>query len=208
MLATIIAEFRDTVDDIYGAFLDARDGFSRVRARACEIEEESKRSYKDLKAERPEFAQHSYGGADFSYCRLVPAGGQLRYRHLHQISIETLKQRNEEGGRNFQLIGDVSLVTLFQYWDEHYRGLLAQALEVKKNQIRVPLFGELRRYHQAIIHNNGVATKEVEACKILNWFRRGERIMLSRDMFEELIDGVFEVLDIFQKEPERYTKNE
>ena len=204
MLATIIAEFRDIVDAVYGMFLDARDGLSRVRDKAAEMEEESKRSIEDLKTQRPELAGLEYGGAEFSYGRWVPARRQPRYRHLHQVSVETLKQRNEEGGTNFQLIGDVCLVTLFQYWEEHYRPLLAQALGVEKNQIQVPLFGELRWYRHAIIHNRGVATSDVEACTILKFFKRGDQIIFNREMFEQIIDGVFGVLENLEKEPGRY----
>jgi hypothetical protein len=203
-LATIITEFRDIVDAIYGTFLDARAGFLHVRARAGETEEESKRSWEELKTKRPELAHLPFGGGEFSYGRLVPAGSQPRYRHLHQVPIETLKQRNEDGGTNFQFVGNMCLVTLYQYWDEYYRSLLAQALEVKENQIQVLLFGDMRQYRHAIIHNRGLATTEVEKCEMLRWFKRGEPILLSRDMFEEMIDDVFEVLDVFQKEPAQY----
>jgi hypothetical protein len=85
--------------------------------------------------------------------------------------------------------------------------LFAEALAVEKNQILVPLFGDIRRYRQAIIHNHGEATAEVEACSVLRWFARGQRIVLSRDMFEEIIDGALATLEGFGVNPEQYIKH-
>ena len=157
-----IAQLRETVDAIYGTYLDACDGFSHVRARATEIEDESVRSYENLKTRRPELSHLAFGGAEFSYGRVVPAGSQPRYLHLHQVPVETLRRRNEEGGTNFQFIGNVCVVTLFQYWEDHYRSQFADDLGVEKSDLQVPIFGDLMRYRRAIIHNRAVATVEME----------------------------------------------
>jgi hypothetical protein len=207
MLVKTISEFRENIDGIYGTFLDACEGFSRVRLYMGQLEEESIRSHEELKEKRPEFAHVPFGGVEFSYGRIEPAGRQrLRHLNLHQVPIETIKARNSAGGENFRLIGHVCLVTLFQYWEDRYRLSIAQALTVEKNQIQVPLFGDIRRYRQAIIHNHGQATAKLENCSVLRWFTRGERIVLSRDMFEEIIDGVLAALEGFRSNPEQYIK--
>lgn len=208
MLAKPISEFREDIDGIYGTFLDACEGFSRVCLYIGQLEEESKRSHEELKEKRPEFAHLAFGGVEFSHGRVEPAGSPQRLRHLnlHQVPIETIKARNSAGGENFRLIGHVCLVTLFQYWEDRYRLSFAQALTVEKNQIQVPLFGDIRRYRQAIIHNHGQATAEVENCSVLRWFTRGERIVLSRDMLEEIIDGILAMLEGFASNPEQYIK--
>jgi hypothetical protein len=54
MLAKTINEFRVVVDGIYGTFLDACDGFTRVRLYMGQIEEESIRSYEEIKEKRSE----------------------------------------------------------------------------------------------------------------------------------------------------------
>lgn len=206
MLEKVISEFREDVDGIYGTFLDAGEGFSRVRLYMGQLEEENKRSHEELKEKRPEFAYVPFGGIEFSYGRIEPAGSpqRLRYLNLHQVPVETVKARNSAGGENFRLIGHVCVVTLFQYWEDRYRPSFAQALRVEKNQIQVPLFGDIRRYCQAIIHNHGEATAEVENCSVLRWFTRGERIVLSRDMFEEIINGILAALEGFGSNPEQY----
>lgn len=205
-LAEHIAEFREIVDAIYGTYLDACEGFSHVRSKVIEMEEESLRLYEEIKATRPEYAHLPFGGAEFSHGRHVPAGSPPRYRHLHQVDINTLKQRNETGGTNYRFIGNVCMVTLFQIWDERYRELFALDLAADKRQIEVALFGDLRHYRHAIIHNNGVATSDVEECLVLRWFKRGETILLTRDMFEEVIDAVFEFLVTLEADPEQYIR--
>lgn len=79
MLVKTISEFREVVDRIYGTFLDACDGFSRVRLHMDQIEEESIRSHEELKEKRPEFARLAFGGVEFSYGRIVPAGSPQRF---------------------------------------------------------------------------------------------------------------------------------
>ncbi|MGH8549598.1 MAG: hypothetical protein ACRERU_13560 [Methylococcales bacterium] len=122
------------------------------------------------------------------------------------MPIEAIKARNNAGGENFRLIGHVYIVTLFRYWEDRYRPLFAQVLAVEKNQIEIPLFGHIRRDRQAIIHNHGEATAEVEACSVLRWFARGQQIVLSRDMFEEIIDGALATLEGFGTDLEQHVK--
>jgi hypothetical protein len=201
-----IVEFREIVDAIYGTYLDACEGFARVRSRAAEIEEEGLRSYENAKTKHPELSHLPFGGTDFAYGRWIPAGSQPRYRHLHQVPIEALRRRNEEGGSNFQFIGNVCVVTLFQYWEDDFRLRFAQELGLEKNDLQVPLFGELRYYRHAIIHNHGRATAEVEECVLLKGPRRGEPLLIRRPLFEEIIDGILEFLHRLQENPEQFTR--
>jgi len=205
-LEPIVAEFRQVVDGIYGTFLDARDGFGRVRESVVKLEEEHKEHIEGIRKERPELSDLTYGGSEFSYGRLVRAGSKPRYRHLHQLPTEKIKQRNEEGGANFRLIGNVCLVTLYQFWEDNYRELLADVFEVNKNQIQVQLFGDIAKYRHAILHNRGVATSDVEKCTILRWHKKDEQILLDREKFEEVIDAIFAFLDNVEKEPEQFLK--
>jgi hypothetical protein len=205
-LLKVVAEFREVVDGIYGTFLVARDGFWRVRESMVKLEKETTEHLEGLGKERPELANLPYGGSDFSYGRFVPAGSQPRYRHLHQVSTETIKQRNEEGGSNSRFTGNVCLVTLYQYWEDNYRGLLADVLGARKNQIQVPIFGEIAKYRHAILHNRGVATSDVEECAIFKWYKKGDQVLLDREKFEEIIDAVFQFLANVEKEPEQFVK--
>jgi hypothetical protein len=47
--------------------------------------------------------------------------------------------------------------------------------------------GDVRLLRHSIIHHRGVALKNVEACKLLKWFREGDAMILTPQHFEELI---------------------
>lgn len=81
-----------------------------------------------------------------------------------------------------------------------------QELGVEKNDLQVPLFGELRRYRQAIIHNRGIATAEVEECVVLKGPRPGERLLFHRNLFEEIIDAILAFLHGLQERPEQFIR--
>ncbi len=202
-----IAEFREIVDAIYGTYLDACEGFGHVRAHAVEIGEDVQRSYEGFKTTHPELAHLPLGEAEFAYSRWVPANSEPRERHLHQVPLEVLRRRNEQDGSNFRFIGNVCAVTLFQYWEDHFREQLAHDLGIEKNALQVPLFGELRRYRQAILHNRGFATTEVEECQLLKGPRRGEPIRFDRNLFENIVDGVLKVLHDLRERPEQFIRS-
>jgi hypothetical protein len=199
-----ISEFRETIDSIYGTFIDASNGFLFVQQQADKDKAEAILEYENLKTRQPEIAGHHLGGIEISYPRIVRAGCSLHYTHLHCVPVEILKRRNTEGGANFQFIGNMCLVALYQYWDEYYRPAFAKDLGVSKDKIRVSIFADLNQYRRAIIHHRGIATPEIKKCNTFNWFEPGEQILLTKDMFEQIIDAVFAFLDAFQKKPEDY----
>ena len=202
----IIDEYRAIVDAIYGIFLDARDGFANVLEKAKRSSDESRQRVEKLIEEKPEYAGMKYGGLEHSYGRVVRAGTQS-YGHLHQVPIEELIRRNSEGGSNFQFIGNTCLAMVYQYWEDHYRSLVARALGAEAAQMEVPVFGELRWLRHAIIHNRAIATADVEKCERFNWYKRGDQIIFSRERFELVIDGILEALDGIKANPKGSIKS-
>ena len=202
-----LTEFREIVDAIYGAYLDACEGFARVRAHALEVGEDVQRSYQDFQMTHPELAHLPLADAEFTYSRWVPANSEPRERHLHQVPLEVLRCRNEPGGTNFQFIGNVCAVTLYQYWEDHFRQQLAQDVGIEKNDLQVPLFGELRHYRRAIIHNRGFATTEVAECQLLKGPQLGEPIHFKRQLFEDIVDGILQVLRGLRERPEQFIRS-
>lgn len=203
---SITAEFREIVDGIYGTFLDAHNGFGQVRESMLQLEKESKEHFEQSQKERPDMAYLEYGGIEFSYGRFVPAGSPPRYRHMHQTPIEVILQRNEARGTNFRFIGNMCLVTLYQYWEDNYRNRFADALNVHKDQIQVDIFEAIRQYRRAIIHNGGKATSSLEKSSLFKWYKKGDQILLDRRQFEEVIDAIFEFLNTFEKRPKQFLR--
>lgn len=108
-------------------------------------------------------------------------------RPLHITTQGEFKARNRKAGRNPRLIGNLCTVLIYQYWEDHFRALLATALGVASNTIQIDVMGDLRLIRNSIIHNGQVATHETARCKVIKWFQPGDPIQFTQDQFEELV---------------------
>ena len=52
------------------------------------------------------------------------------------------------------------------------------------------MFGDLRNFRNAIIHNYGNATSDVEKNEIFKWYRKGEPINLDLKKYEDISRAV------------------
>lgn len=192
-------EFKQIIDQIYGTYLDSIRGFNliideteREKAEIIKRREEYREFYKNT------FILDSYR----SYGRLVKPG--QRVRHLHQVSFKEIESRNLPQGRNHILIANLCLVTIYQYWEDYYRASIAKCLDIEKNNIKVPLFNDIRFLRDSITHHQGIAISRVDRCEILEWFKEGEPIRITKDMFEQMIDEIINCLDKIETNPKQF----
>jgi hypothetical protein len=174
----ICDSFLNTVDNIYGVYLDATHGFGLVRQRVVD-------------AQTNIASQHSVSMAHLDSITMTYGKGEDPDSpgavELHTITQGEVKARNERGGTNWIFLANVCLVSIYQYWEDHFREALATALGKSKYELLVPLMGDLRLYRMSIIHHRGIALREVERCEVLQWFRPGERIELTPDHMETIV---------------------
>lgn len=97
---------------------------------------------------------------------------------------------NEEKGWNLRLVGNYCLVALYQYWEENTRPRIAKVFRVGTNEIRNPLFGDIRTIRNAIIHNKGIATSDVEKNRFFKWYKRGEEIIIDKQQYLEMSQAI------------------
>lgn len=176
----LIREFDQTLEDLVGLYLDAGAAMIAYAAQLQKPHEvystESGKSVAELDA-----LPFSYGKGDPS----DPAS-----LHLHAVTQGGLKARNAKDGRNHILLGQRFIVDVYTYWEDGYRSRIAEVLDVNRKTILADIFGDIRQIRISIIHHRGVALEDVEKCKILNWFKKGDLIQLTSDQFETI---VFEV---------------
>ncbi|MGB2927527.1 MAG: hypothetical protein WBB70_01310, partial [Desulfobacterales bacterium] len=67
---------------------------------------------------------------------------------------------------------------------------IATALGCKKNDILCPVFGDLRKLRNAIIHNLGVSTSDLEKTDVLGPFKRGVPLYLNQEHLRTIVNGV------------------
>jgi len=121
---------------------------------------------------------------------------------LHMTTQGELKERNKENGINFKVIGNLSVVLLYQYWEDKYREAIATSINLKKSELMSPIFGELRQIRNAILHNNGIATTKVEKKVQIVKFKQGEEIYLARENLHEIINAIKDYLKSLESQIE------
>lgn len=80
------------------------------------------------------------------------------------------------------------VVTLFTAWEHGFRPRLATAHGCKPDDLKYPLWGDLRHLRHDVVHHHGVASKDhTGRCQLLDhWFSPGALILLKARHIEEL----------------------
>lgn len=193
----IIEEFGKTVDAIYGAYLDSVEGYSLVKNQLKIGQLNQIEINKKLKENNTDPNKHfNLSVEDFDSSSIIYSDGEKgsnNYKILHYCCTQAeYKQRNSPSGRNYKFIGNMSLISIYQYWEDYFRSEISSFLiKNHKNDLKSPIMGDLRLLRISIIHHKGIALKEVEKCNILKWYKEGDEIFIDRDKLEEIISHVY-----------------
>jgi hypothetical protein len=176
--------FLETVDGIYGVYLDATTGFNFLYQRMVEAQGDLARR-DGISPEEAESRPMAYDDVEADNRKGLDAP------MLHKTTLGELKLRNEEGNNNWIFLANVCLVSIYQYWQDHFREEIATALDhAKKEDLQVPIMGDIRHYRTSIIHHGGIALPEMQRCHVLPWFRPGERIELTGDQMRMTVSRI------------------
>jgi len=184
-------EFLKILDNIYGVYLDGTQGFSLVRTKIIEGQQNMNKitgkSIEDL-----DNAIFTYGIGD---PRNSDSYG------LHQCTQGQLKKRNEKDGDNDVIIANLCIVLIYQYWEDKYREQIAKELGLtSKNDLNSDIMGDIRLLRKYIIHHRAIAEKDIEKCKLLQWFKKGDKIYLNGKMFENIIFYITEYITLINED--------
>ena len=178
-----IDEFEVVADAIYGVYLDSTTGFTKLREW---IQLQQHNILQWLKETHPELATEDYvKKTKFIYGKGDP--NKPESIQLHRCTQKQYKERNDENGLNFLFIGNMTLVSIYQYWEDYYRNKIAEFLGCEKSELVEPVMGDIRLLRHSIIHHGGIATKNVENCEILRWYKEGQEIFIDKHKCEEII---------------------
>lgn len=102
-------------------------------------------------------------------------------------------EANSRNGSNEQQICQAIVIFVFTYWDYVTRHELALSLGVEKNEILLPIAGDLRLLRHAIIHDGGVLSgashKRLEV--LGEYFRPDQGVIFPHDRMHH----IFRLLD-------------
>lgn len=181
-----IEKFENVVDSIYGVYLDSTLGFIRIIEW---VEKNQRKHLQKLKVEDPANANMEYiESRKFIYGKGNP--NLPSSVELHRTTVKELKNRNMTKGINYKFIGNLATVLLYQYWEDYYRQIFAKMLKKKKNELTVPIMGDIRLLRKSIIHHQGIALKEIESCELLKWFVEGDEIFIDKNKFDVIVYNI------------------
>lgn len=149
-------EFLEVLNDLAGTHAAALFGIMNL----AEFGEE-------LAREKPDGALHWGQGdpntnAGFAY---------QRWDH------STLPERFAPEGEVVRTLGQQWIVMVAAQWNDHYRGRIAKALGIDRNDVGDAVMGDLTKMRNDVVHHRGIASaRNTGRCEALTWFREGEPI--------------------------------
>lgn len=84
------------------------------------------------------------------------------------------------GGAVMTRVSQQWVISVYAEWDEHYRGLISDAMGLSE-PLKLPMFGDLRRFRHDIVHHRGIATAGNSGkCEVFtDWFRPGQEMFFD-----------------------------
>ena len=171
-------EFLQVLRAHHGIYLDALWGFRMVRT---QIEQTQSLSLK-----------HGNSSATTAQeldevVLFVGDKDPAEHRVEHVAKLGWFKKRNSPGELNYVILGNLLLVSIFSFWEENYRSLIALELSIAKERLLIPVLGDVRLLQNDIIHHSAVATERIERCEVLRWFKPGDQISLNEQQVDTIV---------------------
>lgn len=195
-------------------YLDAAVGFAYVRGH-IEKEQKQLRSYvrgTELDAEKFQ------NTLSFSYDQIF--SGAFCTSTIHGATRGEAKARNLPSGTNFTILGQLCLVTFYDFWNDYLRReyVIAKGkLDANETEEKIvkaalrehashDLWGDIKHLRASVVHNNGIATSDVARCKLIKWFKPGDPIRLTPEHMRTLFLALLQYRNELFKEqfPEYY----
>jgi len=173
---TPIEEFAVIVNENFGIYLDCIMGFLYT---LDSFQEKQKRLAERLgnsieKQDQIAFAHYS------------PKQG----KYLHTETQGEFKTRMSKGNKNYNFVGNTFIISIYSYWEDHYREKIAHYLNLNKYDLKEPIMGDLRLFRNSIVHHRSIALKEIEKCEIMKLFVEGDVIKFSEDQILEIVERI------------------
>jgi predicted RNase H-like HicB family nuclease len=187
-LLNLFWEFEKKITEIHAFYLDSIVGYEVLEQRVQSKREDIRKFLGEHELSSDEaqdqcgFLYKEISKHDFAPASMSPVMKQ-----------GDLLSRISENGSNTYLLGNQCVVMAYAFWDEYMRFEVAKALQLipaeskrdKETQrvlaqcLTSDFWGDMRYLRRSIVHGNGIASSDVAKCKVLKWFKPGERILLD-----------------------------
>lgn len=168
-------------------YMDASFGFTSIHAQVAQDQTRMRTYVAGSELDSEEFQNT----LSFSYTQIFSE--DFCTPGIHQATQGEVKARNSPDGSNFTTLGQVCLVSFYDFWNDYLRREYAIAKgklrrdetdskaeqKILREHASHDLWGDLRHIRQSIVHNQGVATSNVGRCKLIRWFSPGDTISIT-----------------------------
>jgi hypothetical protein len=213
-LAELSNEFTLLWERLHAFYLESVIGFSSVRSYVEGEQDKARALARGSECDTEAFQDTRM----FFYDNLIAQN--FCVAHAHRSTQGEAKGRNRPGGVNFTTLGQLCVSAFYDFWNDYLRleyviakGRLdpsksngEEAKAAMREHASFDLWGDLRYLRTAIVHNQGVATEQVENCAVLKWFKRGDPIVLTPEHMRILFLKLLEFRNALYAEqfPEHY----
>lgn len=176
-------EFNQFLSDIHGIYLDSILG-SQFLFKYIEKENDYYRSFLSKDAIDIENLLDSLS---FNHSHIMGKEFAASGIHFHFTNTGKVKDRNLRDGKNQQYIGKMCIVFLHSFWENHFRKELSDALGINKEDLLIPLWGDITIIRNCILHKKHLDKKGARKIQVFNWFKEGDEIVIDENMFRQII---------------------
>ena len=181
-----VSNYARVVNELYGHYLDTTLGFSAAHAQVCDVQ----------MAMRPNLLPGTLeDDLAFFYGRGDP--NDPEHRLQHRTTQGEFKARNAPNGPNEVRASQFLIVLLYEYWESVHRAKVAAALDLPSaDDLKVPIFGDLRILRHDVLHHVGIIRAEtVKKLERVKGLGPGTQIGLTGHEAEALVGSVYVALD-------------
>jgi hypothetical protein len=193
-LKALADEFTQHWERLQAFYLDAVAGFRFVREYVEAEQEQARNFVRGTELDSQAFQDTRM----FSYADIFAEG--FCTSALHRATQGEVRTRNAPDGANFTTLGQLCLISFYDFWEDYLRpeyaiakGVLDRNEHVKeviekclREHASHDLWGDLYHLRTSIVHNQGIATSKVDRCKLIKWFKPGDLIALSPEHMRAL----------------------
>ena len=184
-MQSALAEFRIAIGGVVALYHDSRVGYVLAEKRTLKVQQKMMGLMPDDQGANSIEALN-----ERSYIHGMGEAWGANSKVRHQSTQGEFKERNREGGANHYLIGNLCVVAIYQYWEDEFRNAIATELGVPREDLKSPVFGDLRLLRNAILHNRALGTHDLEKCQLFFWFKEGDAIAIDEEKFDELAEAI------------------
>lgn len=192
-------EFSKYIEDAHALYLDSVVGYELLHRSLDRRQEEIRSILGNHEYAKMEFqdtcsiAYESLGGGDHRIVSTSPAMKQ-----------GDLRARVEADGENTKILGNMLVVSAYAYWEEYLRieigkakGVLSpeaknseEAREILNKEVVSDFWGDIKYLRHSIVHSRGIANSDMAKCKVIKWFKPGDKIVLGYQMVQEIFHNM------------------